>query len=46
MRSYHIEEIGKWTLRLALVVGMAVADNGNALFFLFCGLFASFCMFD
>lgn len=25
MRGYHIEEIGKWTLRCLLVVGIIVA---------------------
>lgn len=49
MRGYQIEEIGKWTLRLTLAVGIAVAvaaDNDNAAFFLFCGMLASFYMLD
>lgn len=49
MRQYQIEEIGKWTLRVVLVIGLIVAamhDKETVTFFCFMGIVASFYLLD
>ena len=49
MRHEQIEGIGKWTLRVVLVIGLIVAamhDKETATFFCFMGIVASFYLLD